>query len=363
MLVPNLNSQLGEVQLDGFVIAASGSMTQEAPRIISLLQNGCAAVVTKTVAPPGCESVDPPSNWVAGPSKVGAASGGHSWNCQGVSRYPLERNLEIYRRVHEAVPGAKLIGSVLGSARSMQSWSDVMEPMADLVVAYELNVSCPQNVIEYDDPMGAAIGSDPDRMQTVVAEVAKIAARLGKFFSVKLTPNVTDPVSLARCAAEAGAPGLTGFNTHRAFLGFDPHSGAPFPAHTAHKSMGTNGALSGHSIHPIALELTRQVLSNLRTDFPDLVFMGSGGVEDGQTANNFIMLGAHAVQVYSALAAPEGQDVAKTISQQMGEYMSERGDTSLDDFRGRGLQSVVPSTQLVGIAGGYNANGRFQPEG
>lgn len=362
MSVPSLSCRLAEVELDGCVIAASGSMTQEAPKIISLLREGCAAVVTKTVAPPGCESRDPVANWIAGLSKTGQASGGHSWNCQGVSRYSLEKNLEIYRRVHEAVPNAKLIGSVLGSARSMQTWWDVMEPMADLVCAFELNVSCPQNVIEYGDPMGAAIGSDPDRMQTVVAEVAKIAEKLGKFFSVKLTPNVTDPVTLARRAAEAGAPGVTGFNTHRAFLGFDPRTGAPYPTHAAHKSMGTNGALSGHSVHPIALELSRQVLSDLQSDFPELVFMGSGGVEDGQTANNFFMLGAHAVQVYSALASPGGQTVAATISQELREFMEFRGDTCLEDFRGRGLQSVVPSSDLVKASGGFGAEGRFQAE-
>ena len=85
-------------------------------------------------------------------------------------------------------PGAKLVASVLAMAESKDSWSEVIEPLIPYSVAFELNVSCPQNVIERG--AGAVIGRDPDLLGKVVGWVKEILGPHGIPFSVKLTPMV-----------------------------------------------------------------------------------------------------------------------------------------------------------------------------
>jgi dihydroorotate dehydrogenase (NAD+) catalytic subunit len=149
------------------------------------------------------------------------------------------------------------------------------------VVAYEINVSCP-NV-----KGGMLFGCDPE----LAAEVTRaVKAETDLPVIVKLTPNAPDVVAVARACEEAGADALTAINT---VLGMRIDTRRRRPI------LGTgSGGLSGPAIRPIAVHITYQVAQAVR-----IPIVGAGGVTNAQDALEFLMAGASSVQVGTATFA------------------------------------------------------------
>jgi len=180
------------------------------------------------------------------------------------------------------------------------------------VSGLELNISCP-NVAT-----GLAFGSSPQMAAAVTAAVRRETTIP---VIVKLSPNVSDIVSVARAAADAGADALTLTNTFPA-MAIDVKSRRP--------ALGwTFGGLSGPALKPIALRLVYQTAAAV-----DVPLIGCGGIMTGLDAIEYIMAGATAVEVGTAtFVNPRATlDVLAGIER----FMEEEG---VDDIR-----------QLVGAA-------------
>ena len=150
----------------------------------------------------------------------------------------------------------------------------------DQIGLIELNVSCP-NV----HGGGMSFGTDPVVLTSLVKEVKKVCT-VPLF--VKLTPNVTDIVSMAKAAVDGGADGICLINT---LLGmrFDLKTGKPVIANVM-------GGFSGPAIFPVALRMVYQV----RQAFPNLPLIGCGGVSSASDVLEMRMAGADAVEIGSA---------------------------------------------------------------
>jgi dihydroorotate dehydrogenase (NAD+) catalytic subunit len=148
------------------------------------------------------------------------------------------------------------------------------------VAGLEMNISCP-NV----KAGGMALGTDPCLAASVVAAVVQ-ATSLPVI--VKLTPNVTDIVGLARAVVNAGAAALSLINTLLG-MAIDVETGRP--------ALGNvTGGLSGPAIRPVAVRAVWQVAQSV-----DVPIIGMGGICTGRDALEFILAGASAVAVGSAL--------------------------------------------------------------
>ena len=143
------------------------------------------------------------------------------------------------------------------------------------VAALELNVSCP-NV-----KSGCVIGSERGEMAALMSRLRPLTP---KPLIVKLTPNVSDIVPIARAAQEGGADALSLINTLRA-TAIDPRSGRPWLG-------ARNGGLSGPAVRPIALALTAEVAAHTH-----LPVVGMGGIQCGRDALDFLQAGASCVAV------------------------------------------------------------------
>jgi dihydroorotate dehydrogenase (NAD+) catalytic subunit len=177
--------------------------------------------------------------------------------------------------------GVPVIVNVAGY--SVDDYVSVVSEFAGIasVVAYELNVSCP-NV-----KGGMLFGCDPGLAADVTRAVKQ---ETDKPVIVKLTPNAPDIVAVARAVEEAGADGLCAINT---VLGMRIDTTKRRPI------LGTgSGGLSGPAIRPIAVQITYQVAQAV-----SIPIIGAGGVTNTEDALEFLMAGASAVQVGTATFA------------------------------------------------------------
>lgn len=142
-------------------------------------------------------------------------------------------------------------------------------------VGVEVNISCP-NIKDG----GITFGIDPHLAYQVTNAVRQVT---GKHVIVKLTPNVTDIVSIAKAVVDGGADSISLINTIQA-MSIDPFTRKP--------KIGTMmGGLSGPAIRPVAVRMVRQLF---QADL-GVPIIGMGGIEDGESASEFFMAGANLI--------------------------------------------------------------------
>ena len=170
------------------------------------------------------------------------------------------------------------------------------------VSAMELNVSCPN--VKHG---GLAMGTDPELLERLTRRCVAVS---NVPVYVKLTPNITDIVPLAKAAINGGAAGLTMINTLTG-MAIDLKTRKP-------KLANVTGGLSGAALKPIALRMIHQV-----RQFSNIPIIGVGGVETPDDVLEFMMAGANAVEVGAAsfhdpLACPKIIDQLPTVMDYYG---------------------------------------------
>jgi len=192
----------------------------------------------------------------------------------GVAEF-IEKKLPLLKRY----PKARVIVNVFGY--KVEDYLAVIERLndADGIVAYELNVSCPNVHLG-----GMTFGADPGALELLVAKSKAIAKRP---LIVKLSPNVTSIGQMARVAALAGADAISLVNT---FLGM------AIDAETRQPTIrNVTGGLSGPAIKPIALRMVYETAKAV-----SVPILGMGGIVTAEDAVEFLLAGATAVQVGTA---------------------------------------------------------------
>ncbi len=179
------------------------------------------------------------------------------------------------------------------------------------VSALEVNISCPNVKVG-----GMLFGQDAKQAAAVTDAVVR-ATSLPVI--VKLTPNVTDVVAIARAVVEAGADALCLINTLQA-MAIDIRVRRPVLSTVF-------GGLSGPAIKPVALRAVYQVAQAI-----DVPIVGCGGIRSGEDAIEFIMAGATAVQVGTAtFSNPNAPiDVVEGIER----FLAAAGVSSIRDIIG-----------------------------
>ncbi|MBE6748882.1 MAG: dihydroorotate dehydrogenase [Ruminococcaceae bacterium] len=175
----------------------------------------------------------------------------------------------------------------------------------------EVNVSCP-NV----HGGGMSFGTSPEAAAEVTREVKKVTK---KPVIIKLSPNVTDIVSIAKACEEAGADGISLINT---LLGMriDLKTKKPVIANKM-------GGFSGNAIKPVAVRMVYQVY-----DAVNIPIVGMGGVSTAEDVIEFMLAGASAVEVGAAnLINPYA---CKDIIEDLPRVMEKYGITELKDIIG-----------------------------
>lgn len=260
---------VGSVTLPNPVMTASGTAGHgtELAGYFDLEELG--AVVVKSL------SVEP---WAGNPSpRVHGTSSGMI-NSVGLQNPGIESWIE------DDLPallshGARVVVSIWG--RSIDEYREAATRLAEVegITAVEVNVSCPNL-----ESRGDMFAHDPNSCEAAIS--ASLISGLPTW--AKLSPNVTDIVSIAKAAMGAGAEALTLTNTLFGMV-INPQTLRPV--------LGNGGGgLSGPSIRPVAVRAVYDVYQSLGP----VPIIGVGGITKAEHAVEFLAAGASAVQVGSA---------------------------------------------------------------
>ncbi len=175
----------------------------------------------------------------------------------------------------------------------------------------ELNISCPN--VKHG---GMAFGIKSDVAYKVVSEVKNIC---NKPLMVKLSPNAEDIIDMAYKCCDAGADSISMVNTFKA-MAIDIKNRKPV-------FNNISAGLSGPAIKPIALRMVYEVCKHI-----DIPVVGIGGISSAEDAIEFIMAGAHAVQVGSANFIKP--DICLDIINGIEKFMIDEGIKDISEIRG-----------------------------
>lgn len=298
-MAASLEARVGPLTLASPAMLASGILGISTGVFRRLVDAGAGAVVTKSLSAEAWEGY-------ANPTVIGAAGGG--WlNAVGLSNPGAAE----FARMLRAAPGLPAIVSLVGSEPA-----DFARMVAEFggcgVLAYELNLSCPHVA-----RVGLEVGDDAPLVESVVratrdASAAPVIAKVGLG-----SANYLDTVA---AAIAGGASAITAINTVRA-MAIDAEAARPVLSNAF-------GGLSGAPIKPVALRCVYEIAS--RHDIP---VIGCGGVSTWEDAVEFILAGACAVQVGSALAGGNMGAFAG-INEGILRYMERKGHESVQGMVG-----------------------------
>lgn len=272
MSAPDLSVRIGSMLMKNPVMLASGVFGYGDEFMGLALYGDLGALVLKTVTlaprvgnPPASRTVETPAGMV---------------NSIGLENVGVEAL--VSQRLPIALSyGTHVIASIAGdTADEFAACARALD--ATEIAAMEINISCP-NVKKG----GMAFGMDPQASSEVVAAVR---AATGKPIIAKLTPNVSDIASVALACERAGADAISLTNTFAAMV-VDVETRRPVLA-------ANSGGLSGPAIRPAAVYRVFQVARAVTAPI-----IGMGGIWNASDALEFIIAGAAAVAVGTALYA------------------------------------------------------------
>lgn len=263
-----------------------------------IYRSGAGAVVSKSL------SKEP---WEGYPNPTIVGIKGGYLNAVGLSNPGAPYFAKMISQNTEVPIIVSLVGSIEDDFEFM-----VKQFENSKVTAYELNLSCP-----HVEKVGLEVGDDPNLVTKIVRRV-KSVTNVPVIAKVGLgTTNYLDTV---KASIEGGADAITAINTIRA-MGIDVETQRPLLSHKI-------GGLSGTSIRPVAVRCVYEIASKY-----NIPVIGCGGISTWDDALEFILAGASAVQVGSAVG--DGWiDVFSEINDGIANYMKRKGYSKISEMVG-----------------------------
>lgn len=246
--------------------------------------------------------------------------------------------IDEFKQIKDKYPDRILIASIM-EEYNKDAWVEIVERCQDCGVdAFELNFSCPHGLPERK--MGAAMGEDPKILEEVCGWVMA-ATKIPVW--AKMTPNVTHIEDPTRASLRAGCDGIAAINTIRSCIGVNLDTLRPEPSVEGYT---TPGGYSCKAVRPIALRMCMEIAQVIKKEYPGRTLSGIGGVETGEDAAQFILLGSDTVQVCTGVMK-YGYAMVKTMCDELSAFMDKHGFNTIDDFKGHSVQYFTTHAHLV----------------
>ena len=297
---PSLSTSIGQIKLERPTILASGILGISLDVFNRIYRAGAGAVVTKSL------SKEP---WEGYPNPTIFSVNGNGWlNAVGLSNPGASYFAKMISQNQDVPIIVSLVGSTEDDFDFMVKQFDNVK-----VLAYELNLSCPHVA-----KVGLEVGDDPELVKKIVKKV-KSVTKVPVIAKVGL--GTTHYLETVAAACDAGIDAITAINTLRA-MAIDVETQRPILSNKI-------GGLSGTPIKPIAVRCVYEISSQY-----EIPIIGCGGISDWKDAVEFLLAGASAVQIGSAVG--DGWiDVFDEINKGILQYMKKKGFSKIEEMIGR----------------------------
>ncbi|MDX1595712.1 MAG: dihydroorotate dehydrogenase [Nitrosopumilaceae archaeon] len=301
---PNLTTTIGKLNLERPTLLASGILGISLDVFNRIYRSGAGAVVTKSL------SKEP---WEGYPNPTIFSVGNGGWlNAVGLSN-PGAENFANMIKPNKDVP---IIVSLVGSLED--EFEFMIKKFENCKVAgFEINLSCPHVA-----KVGLEVGDDPQLVKKIISKIKQttdvpVIAKVGL--------GTTHYLTTVQAAIDGGADAITAINTIRA-MAIDTELRRPILSNKF-------GGLSGTPIKPVALRCVYEISTKY-----DIPIIGCGGVSTWKDAVEFILAGASAVQLGSAVG-DNWISVFDEINTGIIQYMKDNGFSKIEEMVGLATKS------------------------
>ncbi|MFC1802807.1 dihydroorotate dehydrogenase [Thermoproteota archaeon] len=302
----SLAVEISGLRLRNPLMNAAGVLGMSPLLLKRVYDSGVGAVISKSIGPE-------PRKGHPNPTLVRVDCG--ALNAMGLPNPGVEYFTEEIKELKKM--GVPIIASFFGG--STQEFAEVAYQLTRVGPdALELNASCP-NVAE---ELGM-LAADAENVEKVTAAV-KEETKLPVF--VKLSPNVTNIKSIAVAAEWGGADAITAVNTLKG-MAIDVNMKRPILANIT-------GGLSGPALKPVALRCVWEISQAV-----NIPIIGCGGITTGKDAVEYLLAGAKAIEVGTAVMT-HGFEVYSKINQGIRKYLDSNGFSKVDDIVGLAHNSM-----------------------
>ena len=294
---------MGNVDFDNPIWVASGTFGYgtEAPELVDV--NRLGAIVTKSITRHPREG-NPPPRIVEAPSGM--------INSIGLANIGVEGYIKEMLPIYESL-STKIIMNIAGT--DIQEYIEILEmveSVSSVIAGYEINISCP-NVKKG----GMEFGVDCD-MTAKLTEALR--SRTDRLIIMKLSPNVSDIVSIGKAAQDAGADAVSAINT---VVGMSINAKS-----TMSEIYTIFGGLSGPAIKPVGLAAVYKLYKKLT-----IPIVGMGGIVNSEDVAEYMLAGSKAVQVGTANYRDPG--ISEDIVSQLDTFITESKWSSANEMVGQ----------------------------
>jgi len=295
---PDISTNVGPIKLERPTMLASGILGISLDVFARLYKEGAGALVSKSLS-------KEPWEGYPNPTIIGVKSG--YLNAVGLSN----PGAPYFAKMISSNKTIPIIISLVGSIP--EDFIFMIKQFENIqVLAYELNLSCP-----HVEKVGLEVGDDPELVTKIVSEVKK-TSKIPVIAKVGL--GSSDYLETVRASCESGVDAITAINTIRA-MAIDVETTRPILSHKI-------GGLSGTPIKPIAVRCVYEISSKF-----DIPIIGCGGISSWEDAVEFMLAGASAIQIGSAVAE-KWVGVFSKINNGISKYMERKNFQKIQDMVG-----------------------------
>lgn len=354
--MPDLSLVVDGLHLPNPFVIGSGPPGTNANVIAKAFDEGWGAVIAKTISLDASKVVNVQPRYAR--MRVRETNEVIGWeNIELISDRPFDTWLEEFKALKRSHPDRVLIASIMEEYRR-EAWTEIVERCDKAGVdAFELNFSCPHGLPERR--MGSAMGQDP----AILTEVCGwVRSATSKPVWAKMTPNITHIEAPGRAALAAGCSGLSAINTILSVMSVNLDTLRPEPSVEGYT---VPGGYSCRAIRPIALRMVMELATMMYGrdgagqskghaadrsaspgEFPERSLSAIGGIESGDDAAQFLLLGASTAQVCTGVMI-HGYKLVHELKAGLERFMDRHGFQTIEAFRGRSLQYFTTHADLV----------------
>ena len=324
-----LKTKILGIDFENPFLLASAPPTALIESIDIAFEMGWGGAVLKTITPDDLEMIEASPRYTVLRDKRNIIG---LQNIELLSHQTVKYWCDGIKFLKQKHPNKVVIASIMAPVNKAE-WQDLVKTLNNTPAdAFELNFSCPHGMPEKG--IGMAIGTDAEVSAMITKWVKEVAE---KPVFVKLSPNVSNIVEIARSVESAKADGLAAINTVQGFMGLDLKTLRPM---LDVNGKTTFGGCSGAIVRPIGLRCVAQIRQS-----SNLPILGQGGITNWEDAAQYIAVGSDAVQVCTEVML-NGYKIIGPMLKGLQNYLEEKGFADINALKNKAIKVLSSHNTL-----------------